>query len=107
MMRTHARISGHATIRAGVRDLHPPPAPSAANDALQQRGALARGAATLAATDHVRSQPLAAGQVLIPGHIAGMVIEDADRPLLQRHLHGAATHPPVISEVLLGAGAAE
>ena len=36
-----------------------------------------------------------------------MVIGDADRPPLQRHLHGAATHPPVISEVLLGAGAAE
>src|SRR5664279_2402937 len=57
MMCAHARIPGHATVRAGVRDLHPPAAPSAADDALQKRGALARGAATLAATDHVRCQP--------------------------------------------------
>ena len=35
-----------------------------------------------------------------------MVIGDADRPLLQRHLHRAPTHPSVISKVLLGAGAA-
>ena len=103
----HARVPGHAAVGARIGDLHPPAAAPAANEALQQRGALARGAAALAATDHVGTQPLAGGQVLVPGHIAGMVIGDADRPLLERHLHRAATHPPVISEVLLGAGAAE
>jgi hypothetical protein len=41
----------------------------------------ALGAATFAAWPHVRSQPRARGEVLIPGHIIGMVLGQADRPL--------------------------
>ena len=77
-----------------------PPAAPAAHQPLQQRGALARGAAALAARSHVRSQPLAGGEVLIPADIAGMVIGQADGPLLDRHLDSADAHLAVLVDAL-------
>jgi hypothetical protein len=58
----HAGIARHAAVGARIGDLHPPAAGAAADDALQQRPALAGGAAGLAAADHVGPQPLARGQ---------------------------------------------
>lgn len=69
---THACIAVAAL--AGIGDLHPSPAAPAAHEALQQCWALARGAACLTPTGHVRSQPLARSEVFIPTDIARMVI---------------------------------
>ena len=103
----HARVAGRAPVVAGVGDLHPSAAASAAQDALQQPAALARGAAALAARSHVGSQSLAGREVLIPADIAGMVLGQADRPLLDRQLNGPPAHPSVLIDRLLLAGAAE
>ena len=103
----HAGIARDAPAAAGIGDLHPPPAAAAAQQALQQRGALARGAAALAARPHVRSQPLAGGQVLGPGHIAGMVLGQADGPLLDRQLDRSRPDLAVLVQALALAGAAE
>ena len=82
----HARIADAAAVVARISDLHPPPATPAAHQPLQQRTALARGAAALAARPHVGAQSLAGREVFLPGDIAGMVLGQADRPLLHRHL---------------------
>src|SRR5215211_539010 len=96
-----------ATVVAGIGDLHPPPALPAAHDALQQADALARGAAALAGLNHVAAQRLARGEVVVPADIAGMVLGDADGPLLDRQFHGPPARPPVVVQSLVGAGAAE
>src|SRR4051794_37549203 len=82
----NAGIARDAPAAAGIGDVHPPPATTTAQQSLQQRGTLARGAAALAARPHVRSQPLAGGEILGPGDIAGMVLGQADGPLLDRQL---------------------
>ena len=70
---------------AAVADLHPPPAAPAADQPLQQRPALARGAAALSARrTPVGAQPLLIGEVALEGDVPGMVILDADVPLLAR-----------------------
>ena len=61
-----ARVPPDLAVRARVRDLHLASAAPAADEPLQQRAAFARGAAALAARSHVRSQPLAGGEVLDP-----------------------------------------
>jgi len=86
VMRAHARIARDTAAGARRGDLHPSAALTAAHQSLQQRAALARRAAALAGLDHVAAQPLAGGQIIVPGHIAGMVLGDADRPLLDRQL---------------------
>src|SRR5439155_10621341 len=68
---------------------------------------LARRAATLTARPHVRLEPRARGAVLIPGHIAGMVLGQADRPLPDRHINAADAHLAVLVEALLPALASE
>ena len=84
MKRAHARVGGRAAVAARIGDLHPPPATPAAHNPLEQRQALARGTAPLAARPHVLTQPLAGGQVLLPTDIPGMVLWQADGPLLDR-----------------------
>ena len=54
LVRADARIPGDLPVVAGIGDLHPPAAASAADDPLQQRDAFAGGAAALAARSHVR-----------------------------------------------------
>ena len=49
----HARIPADLAAGAGICDLHPSAAATAADQPLQQRGALAGGAAALAARSHV------------------------------------------------------
>ena len=61
----HARIAADLPAGAGIRDLHPPAAAPAADQPLQQRRALAGGAAAFAARSHVRAQPLAGREVLV------------------------------------------
>jgi hypothetical protein len=107
MQPAHARIPHTATVVAGIHDLHPPAAPSAAQQPLQQRATLTSGAAALAAGSHVRPQALAVGEVLLPRDIARMVIGQADRPLLDRDLKRPNVQRPVGVDVLLLAGAAE
>jgi hypothetical protein len=72
---------------------------------LQQRDAFAGGAAALAFRSHVLAQPLAGGEVLIPADIAGMVLGQADGPLLQRQIDGSAPNPPGLVQRLLLASA--
>ena len=103
----HTRIARRAPARARIRDLHPPAAAPAAQQALQQRGALARGAAALAARPHVRAQPLARGEEVGPGDIAGMVLGQADGPLLQRQLDGPDFDLAALVDALVGASSAE
>jgi len=103
----HARIPNTFAVVAGIRHLHPPAAPSAAQQPLQQRAAFAGGAATFTAGSHVRPQPLAVLEVVLPADIAGMVIGQADRPLLDRHLERPDMQLPVGVDALLLAGAAE
>ena len=50
---THARIPADLPAGAGIGDLHPSAAATAPHQPLQQRGALAGGAATFAARSHV------------------------------------------------------
>ena len=102
-----ALVARAAPVVAGVADLHSSAAASAAQNALQQRAALARGAATLAAWSHICSQSLAGREVLIPGDIAGMVLGQADGPLLDREFDGPAAHPTVLVDCLLLARAPE
>jgi len=106
-MAADAGIASDAPAGARIGDLHAPPAAPAADQPLQQRCALAGGAAALAARPHVLAQPRARAQVLRPGHIPGMVLGQADRPLLERQLDGLGPHPTVGVEAFLGAGAAE
>src|SRR6185312_15110762 len=89
------------------RDLHPPAAASAAQQALQERAAFSGGAAALAARSHVIAQPCAGGEVLLPADIAGMVIGQADRPLVHRHLERPDAELSVGVDVLLATGASE
>jgi hypothetical protein len=102
----YAGIARDPAVVARIGDLHPPAAAAAAENALEQRLALAGGAAALAARPHVRPQPLARGQVLVPRDIAGMVVGDQDGPLLERQLDRSRAHAPVGAERLLLAGAA-
>ena len=84
LVAAHARVVGHERL-AAVADLHPPPAAPAADQPLQQRPALARGAAALAARRApVGAQPLLVGQVALEGDVAGVVVLDAHVPLLAR-----------------------
>src|SRR3954452_9191817 len=106
VMAAHAGVAPDAAALAGISDLHAPSAAPAADQALQQGVPFAGGAAAPAARSHVGAQPLARLQVLGPGDIAGMVIGQADRPLLQRHLEVAMTDLPGV-EILLAALAAE
>jgi hypothetical protein len=103
----HAGIARDAAAGAGIGDLHPPPAVPAAHESLEQATALAGGAAAFPGLNHVAAQPLARLEVLAPGHIAGMVLGNADGPLFDRQLDRAAPHAPVLVELLLLAGAAE
>jgi hypothetical protein len=96
VVRANARVSGDAAVVAGVRDLHPPPASPAPQNALQQRDALAGGAAALPAWSHVVAQSFAGREVLIPGDISGMVIGQADGPLLDRQRHAATPELSVL-----------
>jgi len=84
MKRAHARVGGRAAVPARIGDLHPPTAAPAAHNPLKQRQAFAGGAAALAARPHVLTQPLAGGEVLLPADIPGMVLWQADGPLLDR-----------------------
>jgi hypothetical protein len=96
-------------LGARVRGLHDPPAPPAAQQALQQRPALPhRAAGLLTGTAPVAAQPCGVGLEGLPGDEPAMMVGDQDLPLLARHqpiprMHGSANrvHP------LLGAGAAE
>ena len=84
LVAAHARVVGHERL-AAVADLHPPPAAPAADQSLQQRPALARGAAALPARRApVRAQPLLVGEVALEGDVAGVVAFDAHVPLLAR-----------------------
>ena len=100
VVRANARIARDAAVVAGVRDLHPSATAPAAKNALQQRDALAGGAAALPARSHVVAQSFAGGEVLIPGDIAGMVLRQADGPLLDRQRHGAAADLTVLVKLL-------
>jgi hypothetical protein len=91
----HARIPADLPAGPGIRDLHPSAAATTPDQPLQQRGALAGGTAAFAARSHVLTQPLAGGEVFSPGDIAGMVLGEADRPLLQHHLNVADPNLPV------------
>src|SRR5207253_532986 len=88
---THAGVARRAAVAARVGDLHPPAAAAAAKQTLQQGGALTGGTAALATRPRVRPQPLARGQVVLPADIAGMMLGQADSPLLERHVD--ALHP--------------
>ena len=103
----HARIAHATAVPTRIGDLHLAPTSTAAQQPLQQRAALARGAAALPARSHVGPQSLAGGEVLLPGHIAGMVLGQADGPLLQRHLDGPRPDLARRVQPLLLAGAAE
>ena len=84
LVAAHARVVGHERL-AAVADLHLPPAAPAADQSLQQRPALARGAAALPARRApVRAQPLLVGEVALEGDVAGVVAFDAHVPLLAR-----------------------
>ncbi len=65
------------------------------------------GAAALPARSHVRVQPLAGGEVLIPADIAGMMIGQADSPLLEWQHDPTDPHLPACVEVLLFPGSSE
>ena len=90
-----AHVAGAVAVLAGVTGLHDPAAPAAAQQALQQRPALAGRAAALAAgRPPVRPQPRGVGLVFLPGHVAGMMTGDQHRPLLAgQHLTLAITLP--------------
>ena len=94
----YARVPADLAARARVRDLHLASTAAAAHQPLQQRAALARRAAALAARSHVRSQPLAGGEIIVPADIAGMVIGQADGPLLDRDVDAADSHLSVLVE---------
>src|SRR3954466_744891 len=94
-----ACIARDAAARARIGDLHPPAAAAAAHDSLQERAALARGAAGFSGTDHVGAQALARRAVVNPGDIAWMVLGDADGPLFERQLDSPAAHPAFVVEV--------
>ena len=81
-----AQVPRDVAAVARIGDLHSPAAAPAANQALQQRVALSGSAASLPAGSHVRRQLRSRGEVLIPGDIAGMVLGQADGPLLDRQL---------------------
>jgi hypothetical protein len=102
-----AQIARDGPVGPGIADLHAPAAAAAARQALQQRGAFAGGAAALAARSHVARQPLAGLQILRPGDIARMVLGQADRPLVHRHLAIVDLQPSGLVEALLAALAAE
>src|SRR4051794_23162090 len=85
-MPDRAQVSRHLAVRSGIGDLHPPATAPATHQALQQRMAVAGGATALTARSHVGLEPGARGEILIPGRIAGMVLGQADRPLLDWQL---------------------
>ena len=80
---------------------------AAAQQPLQQRRPLTRCAATLAPRARVGAQSRLGLQVLLPGHIAGMVIGDAHPPLLDRHLDHRHLHDAVRADGLDLAAAPE
>jgi hypothetical protein len=104
---THAQVSADLPAGAGVSDLHSPPALPAANQSFEQGRAFAGAAAAFPAPDHVAAETFARREVLGPADIAGMVLGQADRPLLQRHLDVADGDPAVAVDRLLAAVTAE
>lgn len=93
-------------VVTGVVDHHLATALAAAQQALQQRRALAGRSAAAADRQAVGTQSLLGGEVLIPGHVAGMMFGYADGPLLHRHLHGRDLHVAVCVDGLFGIAAA-
>ena len=103
-----ADIAGAVAFRPGVAGLHDPPAPAAAQQALQQRGALPWGAAAVSARrPPVRAQPGGVGLVFLPGDESGVMAGDQHRPLLAGQLPHSADHLPGGVYPFPDAGAAE
>src|SRR5262249_43981062 len=102
-----AQVPRDVAAVARIRDLHPSAAAPAADQALQQRVALAGGAASLPAGSHVRGELRSRGEVLIPTDIAVMVLGQADGPLLDRQLDHLDADPTLAIEALLLARLAE
>jgi hypothetical protein len=78
-----ADVAGYLGAVAGVvADGHPPAAPAADDQALQQRGAFAgrAGRAVVAAGGGVGGEDGQVGLVLGPGEVPGVVVFDQDRP---------------------------
>ena len=75
-------IRGSGAVAGVVADGHPPAAPAADDEALQQGGAFAGrpGCAVVAAGGGVGGQDGQVGLVLVPGEVPGVVVFDQDRP---------------------------
>src|SRR5205807_2358439 len=79
----------------------------AADQSLQQGRAFSGSAAAFAARSHVLTESLARGEVFGPGDIAGMVLGQADGPLLERDLDVTNPDAPVAIDGLHASFAAE
>ena len=104
-----AHVAWAVARGARVAGLHDAPAPPAAQQALQQRAALAhRSAGQFAGSTPIAAQPCGVGLVGLPADISGMVVGDEHLPLLARHQPNPRAHGPGDRvHAFFGAGAAE
>src|SRR5512138_2322103 len=88
-----------------IADGHPPPAPPAPDDPLEQGDALAEGTATvLVAQRPVLIETLPVPPELLPGDVPGVVPGDEERPVLGADLPSPSLDPRVLAGQAQAAG---